>query len=576
MTMEARNRPLPTWFQMLEGGQIRLPRFQRFEAWSHSEISGLLESVLRGLPAGATLILQVGDREQFISRPVAGINGANARVIEQLLDGQQRLTALWRAFHDTYEDRSYFVYFAKDEDEITQLPKVFGQARWIRNNQRFPLWADVANDVWERGYIPLRLIRPGDTAAEVERWCDEANEGDLLTSREASKIIQRLREQVNAFNIPFLELPAGTPKDVALDVFIKLNTTAIPLTPFDIIVAQVEEATEKSLHDLVGELKAKAPEIDYYSRPSELILNVAALREDRAPTQASYQRLDLDRLVNEWEALTDGIDWALEFLASEGILDGQRLPTVAVVPVISGLHDFIAPSLDARGNAVALLRKYIWRAFLTRRYENAAASRALQDFRGLRAILRGEDLEPPPIFDESQYPLPTPEEIKQAAWPKGRDILARGILAVTLKQGAVDFADASPLTRERLAHREYHHLFPDHLLTDDGGLSSGESSLALNCALVTWKTNRHISAKEPMRYLRERTEQSTLGEDEVKRRLDTHLVPYEALAVGGYDLIGDPEERRASILRDFQIFLSKRTDALMQPIRALCDGQLWP
>jgi len=31
--MEARNRPLPEWFNRLKTGQLRLPRFQRFEAW---------------------------------------------------------------------------------------------------------------------------------------------------------------------------------------------------------------------------------------------------------------------------------------------------------------------------------------------------------------------------------------------------------------------------------------------------------------------------------------------------------------------------------------------------------------
>jgi len=47
---------------------VRLPRFQRLESWSHAEVTSLLESVLRGLPAGAALVLEVGDREHFISR----------------------------------------------------------------------------------------------------------------------------------------------------------------------------------------------------------------------------------------------------------------------------------------------------------------------------------------------------------------------------------------------------------------------------------------------------------------------------------------------------------------------------
>ncbi len=70
--MDARNRSVPDWFDRVRTGQVLLPRFQRHEAWSHNEIASLLDAVLRGLPAGATLVLEVGDREPFNSRPVVG------------------------------------------------------------------------------------------------------------------------------------------------------------------------------------------------------------------------------------------------------------------------------------------------------------------------------------------------------------------------------------------------------------------------------------------------------------------------------------------------------------------------
>jgi len=470
--MEARNRQLPEWFNRIRTGQILLPRFQRFEAWGHNEVSDLLEAVLRGLPAGATLILEVGDKQMFVSRPMVGVPPPSERVTEQLLDGQQRVTALWRSFHDDYEDRTYFVYFEADEEhDNTETPRVFGQARWWRDGKRFPLWADVPEEVVNRGYLPLRLLRPGDIAEEMTEWCDVAGEGDLARSRELERKLRDLRERVTTYNIPFLSLPTTTPKDVALDVFIKMNTTSVRLTPFDIVVAQVEEVAGQSLHELVAELRACVPEAEAYAPAPDLILSTAALREDRPPTQASYQRLDLQRLVEEWDSLTEGLAWVVEVLEAERIFDGDRLPTTAVLPVLGALHDALPAALDARGNAATLVRKYVWRSFFTRRYENAAATRAHQDFRGLRAALRdgGADAEAP-IFDESQYPLPTTDELTLAGWPKGRDILARAILAVAVKAGAQDLADGSQATRDNLARREYHHLFPDHLLTADGGL----------------------------------------------------------------------------------------------------------
>ena len=108
MGMEARNRRLPDWLGRVRTGQLKLPRFQRFESWAHSEVETLLDSVLRGRPVGAALVLAVGEREPFVSRTIEGATSPTERTTEHLLDGQQRLTALWKVLNDGYENRTYF------------------------------------------------------------------------------------------------------------------------------------------------------------------------------------------------------------------------------------------------------------------------------------------------------------------------------------------------------------------------------------------------------------------------------------------------------------------------------------
>jgi uncharacterized protein with ParB-like and HNH nuclease domain len=83
--MEASNRLLPLWFTRIETGQLRLPRFQRFEAWGPKEVRDLLQAMFRGLPAGALLVLAVGDGEKFISRPMQGAPSPTEKVNEHLL-----------------------------------------------------------------------------------------------------------------------------------------------------------------------------------------------------------------------------------------------------------------------------------------------------------------------------------------------------------------------------------------------------------------------------------------------------------------------------------------------------------
>src|SRR5687768_9717061 len=156
--MEARNRKLSDWFDRIRTRQISLPRFQRMEAWGPNEISSLLTAVLRGLPGGATLILEVGDSLPFVSRTMVDAPADGERITELLLDGQQRLTALWRSLNDTFAERTYFVEYEDDPHQPGhKQPSVFGQSRWVRDGRRYPIWADDPKSLWQRGYIPLRL-----------------------------------------------------------------------------------------------------------------------------------------------------------------------------------------------------------------------------------------------------------------------------------------------------------------------------------------------------------------------------------------------------------------------------------
>lgn len=572
--MEARNRNLPEWFNRIRNGQIRLPRFQRFEAWGHNEISSLIEAVLNGLPAGSTLVLELGGREPFKSRPVVGAPPPTERPNEHLLDGQQRLTALWRAFHDDYDNRTYFVSLEpSDEHDDVLEPRVHSQARWLRKDKLYPLWVDDPEEVWHRDFLPLRLLRPGDIHQEIGEWCDAATTEALTASRGLERRIGSLREGITAYNIPFLALPAETPKDVALNVFVKLNTTSVKLTAYDIIVAQLEAATGQSLHDLMGEIHAAVPAVDDYLTAEDLVLDTAALRDDRAPTQASYSKLDLDKVVEEWSQIADGIKWAISLLEEENVFDAKRLPTTAVMPVLAAMHRFVPEDSDAHGNARMLLRKYLWRSFLTSRYENQAATRQLQDFRGLRDQVAGMADAVAPIFDEELFPLPTVEVIKRAGWPRKKEILARGVLAVSLRAGGRDIADDTPVSRAHLQRREYHHLFPNSLLVKDGEVPEEDSYRALNCALITWRTNRTISAKEPLRYLQDRIDGSDLGEEEIRSRLASHLVPLDELQVGGYAGITNVQQRAIKIAADYDAFLDARARDVHDVVVQLCNGQ---
>ena len=113
------------------------------------------------------IILEV---EQFFSRYLATAPEAGDKVLEHLLDGQQRLTALWRALNNNYEDVTYFLYLNSYDENVviedkTKETEIWLSPRWKnKKGSTMPLWVDVPQDCFKRGLIPMNLFLPGDNA----------------------------------------------------------------------------------------------------------------------------------------------------------------------------------------------------------------------------------------------------------------------------------------------------------------------------------------------------------------------------------------------------------------------------
>jgi len=282
------------------------------------------------------------------------------------------------------------------------------------------------------------------------------------------------------------------------------------------------------------------------------------------PNQRGAWDMDKKTLVDNWPTLERCLSQMTSFLNSEGIFDADRLPTNAVLAPIAALYAQIPDSGDKRGQNELLLKKYLWYAFFTDRYENAAATNAFSDFNALKAIINGEsDGADVPIL---KYPLADAEEIRSAEWPKRQTIRGRAVLAVLCRLGALDFATGQQMNAHNIQQRHYHHVYPDALLKE----AEINSFLALNCALIADKTNLSIGRKDPLVYLRDRYEWTS--EAIVRERLQSHLIPIPELANGGYE--GLPESDKTEKLKaDFDRFIQRRQELVSSALEVLVSGR---
>lgn len=559
----------------------------------------MLRTIVRDLPLGITLVLEVGDHEQFHSRPLATAPETNTKVTEHLLDGQQRLTALWRALKDNYEDRTFFVHHPLlDEDPQNDGDEVdiWSYSRW-RNKakQIMPRWTEDPEQTSRRGLVPVRLLDP-QIDDDVNRWVEEATAhlkpkpdehtdvNELYAAMERhqarqkflkEEVLSPLRETVKHYLLPYLNLPATTPKSVALDVFINMNTNAKPLRAFDIVVAEVESATGARLQEMIDEFVGQFPRLAEFGNIGDLILQTVALHQDREPNKSGFFGIDAHRLVSEWPETCRGIEDTIDLLSRLRIWDAARLPTAVAVPVVAAILVRAPKDGDGRGLIEHVVRKYLWTTFFTGRYDGAAATRAYADARPLLLFATAPSKEGAgrletevPVFDRNVYPLPNLRALQAAAWPAGKNSLARAVLATANYFGARDFADDAPLTDANVTRREYHHLFPAKLLRDAGI----EANLALNCGLITWRTNRAIGRLDPIKYLKARTDAAPTDQT-VEQRLHSHLIPAGALQDAGpypTEVVGGDLE--ALVRPDFERFLSERAAIVERAMQLLCDG----
>lgn len=404
--------------------------------------------------------------------------------------------------------------------------------------------------------IPLDMFLPDISVQQKWReWVNKAIETQVERDTVSDRIAA-IRQNIALYNIPFMSLPVTTEKHTALDVFIKMNTSAAPLSIYDIVVAQVEAGMGQSLHNLVAAAPEVSPAIAAYYSLENLALYASALLQGRAPTNATYMAPDFGRhLLTNWDIFLDGVSRTVDFLEQERVFDSARLPTDVVIPVLVALWGLAPKGLDAEGRARTILRKYLWRAFFSDRYEKSTNSRALADFNEMKPWVIGVGSSKPAIFSDELNPLPHAQELISAGWPVRKDRLARAILALALRHGGVDLADGGSVTRANLQKREYHHLFPGAHLTRLT-ISEDQIDLSLNCALVTWRTNRNISDKAPERYLAERHDGTDVGEQEIKTRLASHLIPYDEMVQG-----------------DYEAFLKRRAELVYDAMTKICTGE---
>ena len=252
--------PLKELLQDIDKGRLQLPQFQRDWTWDDERIRAILASLSQAYPMGAIMQLECGDIIPLGYREFEGAPNVVGKPENLVLDGQQRLTSLYRSLYSQKPvhtknaqnkslDRYYYFDIRKcmdsDEDRADAIVSIDANSRKITENIGRDVVLDLSGDSEEERrereieelMFPANLVfnyrkrrdwsrqyskRYGFDTEEDELW--DAFENDVLVT-------------IDDYWLPVTTLSKETSSEAVCKVFESVNTGGVSLTVFELVTA---------------------------------------------------------------------------------------------------------------------------------------------------------------------------------------------------------------------------------------------------------------------------------------------------------------------------------------------------
>ena len=548
-----------TLLNQIDSNDIVLPAIQRDFVWSEAKIEKLLDSIMRGYPVGIVLIWETYKDIQFRQFEKVYLNGTRPAFIDNssnkklklVLDGQQRLQALYLALYGTYkgkylyfdvlsgkvlddfeEDKYYFYFFTPEKaDEWNKKAEAI-KSTDEENDDNIEYFAKVS-DLFKMDVSTKQKYRK-----QVTKKLSLTEEDELRLETNLSKIDEVLTKEQNILkasiideNKPTDSLARQTESDV-LEIFVRINRQGTPLSRSDLIFSMLklnwkESATAlPEFVDKVNDGNSFNIDIDFIIRCLFAVSDLGT----KFDIDMLRKKSNMDKLQKNFEkccvAIESTIDnvqkhcWISSNKAMGGILN--------FVPFVYYL--FHLPKHEIPNKQINYFRKSFFLFCFARPFSRWADSR-------LGKFIR-EELKDSSEDELSQFPF------NSAVWWvnywQGVDgwneelIQMNPRLALNIIQ-----QDAGSKTHYRLNKREMDHIFPRSKLREKGFDESKVNNFA-NFWIMSKGKNINKTNKHPKKYF----------EDVHSKELDIALI-----------------DRSLLDYRRYGTFLNKRGKEILEKLR---------
>lgn len=585
---------LTTLIGRLRSGRFVIPDFQRDFEWKPWDIRELMRSIFLDYYIGS-LLLWKGDSKSFDAlacQPLYGFQGNRRDATHIVLDGQQRLTAMYYAFLAPRASapgrRNRFLYFIRVDHFMDENYDEAFHYDWTRRGENL---LNDENSQFASHMFPLSVV--GKSGWALANWvqgyqhywqlvkADLNRHGDHFAAEKASRNVENahsfgehLKTITDQYQIVYIELERKLELDKVCDIFTQINSRGIRLDVFDLINALLRPKGIKLKHlwkkakpklDFVDTARLNvyilqvmsilrqtycSPKYLYYLLPGQ----VKKVREPDGSLRNEILIPDVDTFESDWDKAVDALQDTISLLRHPqefGAISAKYLPYVSILPALSAAHSYaktLAP--NQQRDAHRKLCHWYWASVFTNRYSGSVESTSARDFLDLKRWFEDDEMIPSVIstFRSRFKSLDLRRETK-----RGTSVY-NGIFNLLVLNGARDW-----MTGRVSQHGDLddHHIVPKSWGKRHNLTSSIDT--ILNRTPLSLETHRRvIGDRLPNEYLL--TLQTDHGEDLVRAALESHFISSHAYAI----LLRDPFTPS-----DYDDFLNERQRTLQAAIEDL-------
>jgi hypothetical protein len=470
--------PIRKAIEKLIDGTVRIPGFQRPFVWEPHRAALLMDSIYKQYPFGSILLWRT--RNQLKTERKLGVFQLpppdQDYPIDYVLDGQQRLTAIFSTFQTSLEP--------VDTDAASWLPIYYDFAA-EEDAQESRFAALNPDEADETQYFPLRVLLDPVAYSRATADLSEERKADIAI------VHQRFVETL----IPVETFATEDRATVAI-VFERVNRMGIELDIFQLLTAW----TWSDEFDLQEQFAALADEFSDFGFGAvgddpDLMLRctAAVLKGDPAPS--ALVQLNGAEVRSEFEVVADAIRKAIDFVqANFHAHNLQLLPYTAILIPLAAFFSADAGTVVTNDQRRLLVR-WFWRTCFTQRYSGNPQRNIRRDIEEAVKLRKGE------ASLLGDIPVNVDEGFFLANRFNIRTVATRTFVLLLAQHQPLSFISGQPIKLDKVLAKpnrtEFHHCYPKAKLKM---LATEAVNVLANFAIISSADNKKISAKLPSKY----------------------------------------------------------------------------